>query len=77
MISRMIRATARSRLSAGILAMPDEITFPARSGDEDEALTDGDRFDRDLIDAMTTAVQDEGSASAVVPLTVRAAGEWV
>lgn len=76
-ISRMIRATARSRLSAGILAMPDEITFPARSGDEDEALTDGDRFDRDLIDAMTTAVQDEGSASAVVPLTVRAAGEWV
>lgn len=65
------RATARSRLSAGLLLVPSEITFgsptPSRGAEEED-----DPFLADLMEAMTTPIQDEGDASAVVPTVIRA-----
>ncbi|MGH9095136.1 MAG: hypothetical protein ACRDXE_08240, partial [Acidimicrobiales bacterium] len=77
LLSREIRATAKSRLSNGILLIPSELSFgpidPTRdSGDGEE--TD-DPFDDELAKAMITPIQEEGSAAAVVPLVIRGPAE--
>lgn len=82
LLNRTFRATARSRLNAGALYLPDglsvsagpesdyqfeddiDITAPTPEEEEDE-------FEEQLIDAMTTPISDESSASAVVPLIIR------
>jgi hypothetical protein len=71
--------TGNSRLSNGLLLVPDELTFgpvdPTRdSGDGGETQ---DTFLADLQEAMILPVQNEGSASAVVPLTVRGPAEYL
>ena len=77
LLSRAVRATTKSRLSNGILLVPSELSFgpvdPTRdSGDGEE--TD-DPFDAELAESMTTPIQEEGSASAVVPMVIRGPGE--
>ena len=79
LLSREVRATSKSRLSNGILLIPSELSFgpidPTRdSGDGEE--TD-DPFDAELQEAMITPIQEEGSASAVVPLTLRGPAEFL
>lgn len=82
LLNRTFRATARSRLNAGALYLPDglsvaagpesdyqfedevDITAPTPEEEEDE-------FEEQLVDAMTTPISDESSASAVVPLIIR------
>lgn len=89
LLNRTVRATARSRLNAGLLYLPDGLTVrseatpypddlddtpgadPSASGTGD----DDDEFEQELIDAMTTPIQDEDSAAAVVPLIVRGPAE--
>jgi hypothetical protein len=82
LLNRTFRATARSRLNAGALYLPDglsvsagpesdyqfedEIDITAPTPEEEE-----DEFEEQLIDAMTTPISDESSASAVVPLIIR------
>jgi len=86
LLNRTFRATARSRLNAGALYLPDglsvsagpendyqfedeiDITNPTPEEEEDE-------FEEQLIDAMTTPISDESSASAVVPLIIRGPAE--
>lgn len=71
-----IRAIARSRLSAGLLMIPEEITFASSNPSRGEdAGSDEDPFLRDLMDAMLLPIQDEGDASAIVPIVVRGKGE--
>lgn len=89
LLSRTARATARSRLNAGALFVPDGLSVAAdtdgpmdipgvdeETGDplqfEDD---DTDQFEEELIDAMTTPIQDEASAAAVVPLIIRGPSE--
>lgn len=70
-LTRSIRATARSRIAnRGILLVPEGIgPKPLEvAGDEN---ADEDPFLRDLIEAATTAIVDESSASAVAPIVVR------
>ena len=83
LLNRTFRATARSRLNAGALYLPDGLSVAATPDPNypyDEA--DGiyaeptpeelaDEFEDQLIDAMTTPIRDEDSASAVVPLIIR------
>lgn len=71
------RAIARSRLSAGLLLIPSEITFgsPTPSRGEQSGQADEDPFLADLMESMTTPIQDEGDASAVVPTVIRATSE--
>ena len=72
-LDRAARATSRSRLSAGALLMPDEISFgptnaPDGTGDGNARK---DTFLEDLMAALVTPIQEEGAASAVVPLIIR------
>lgn len=79
LLGRSARATAKSRLNAGLLFMPDELSNISQSDgnftdDPDVAeLADdmSDNFEEEMMDAMTTPIADESSASAVVPLIVR------
>ncbi len=86
LLNRTFRATARSRLNAGAMYLPDglsvssapesdyqfedevDITAPTPEEEEDE-------FEEQLVDAMTTPISDEASASAVVPLIIRGPAE--
>lgn len=86
LLNRTFRATARSRLNAGAMYLPDglsvsagpesdyqfddEVDITAQTPEEQE-----DDFETQLIDAMTTPISDESSASAVVPLIIRGPAE--
>lgn len=87
LLNRSMRATTRSRLNAGMLFVPDELAVSASvdglarpevdAADITEIADDGgDDFEEELIDAMTTPIADESSASAVVPLLVRGPSEF-
>ena len=83
LLNRTFRATARSRLNAGALYLPDGLSVAAtpdpdypydENGDYNETFTPeeaADDFEDQLIDAMTTPIKDEDSASAIVPLIIR------
>lgn len=74
LLGRTSRASAKSRLSSGMLFMPDGLSNATQSDSDDEEAVDAeepDSFEEELIDAMVTPIADEGSASAVVPLVVR------
>jgi len=87
LLNRTFRATARSRLNAGALYLPDGLSVAAGPDpdypyDEDGEFNEqyspeeaADDFEDQLIDAMTTPIKDEDSASAVVPLIIRGPGE--
>ena len=86
LLNRTFRATARSRLNAGALYLPDGLSVAAQGdvdiydddSDLDPALVAAeaeDDFEEQLIDAMTTPIRDEESASAVVPLIIRGPAE--
>lgn len=86
LLNRTFRATARSRLNAGALYLPDGLSTAA-GGDPDANEYDeegvllvtedesADDFEEQLIDAMTTPIRDEDSAAAVVPLLIRGPAE--
>lgn len=87
LLNRTFRATARSRLNAGALYIPDGLAVSAGAApdypySDDSDLDPGmlaeeqqDDFEEQLIDAMTTPIKDEDSASAVVPLIIRGPAE--
>lgn len=86
LLNRTFRATARSRLNAGALYLPDGLSVAAQGDvdiyDDDTDLNPTitsaemeDDFEEQLIDAMTTPIRDEESASAVVPLIIRGPAE--
>lgn len=87
LLNRTFRATARSRLNAGALYLPDGLSVAASPDpnypyDDESDLEPGftpeeaaDEFEDQLIDAMTTPIRDEDSASAVVPLIIRGPAE--
>ncbi|MGL4998064.1 MAG: hypothetical protein ACRC5T_03775 [Cetobacterium sp.] len=86
LLNRTFRATARSRLNAGAMYLPDGLSVAAQpeSGAQFEDEIDitapteqeeEDYFETQLVDAMTTPISDEASASAVVPLIIRGPAE--
>jgi hypothetical protein len=87
LLNRTFRATARSRLNAGALYLPDGLSVAAQADpdypyDSEDGIGAGftaeeaeDEFEEQLIDAMTTPIRDEESASAVVPLIIRGPAE--
>ncbi len=87
LLNRTFRATARSRLNAGALYLPDGLSVAAspdpdypydEEGNYNETFNPeeaADEFEDQLIDAMTTPIKDEDSASAVVPLIIRGPAE--
>jgi hypothetical protein len=87
LLNKTFRATARSRLNAGALYLPDGLAVSANPAPDYPYADDTDinpdllsqeaedDFEEQLIDAMTTPIKDEDSASAVVPLIIRGPAE--
>lgn len=78
LLSRSVRAVATSRLAgAGILKVPDELSFVAPSQDGGEPTDQGadDPLLETLLLNMTTPIQDPDSAAAVVPMMVKGPAE--
>lgn len=74
LVNRHITAQYLSRLaSAGLLILPDEVTFPVREEFADAA----DPFMEEWIEVAAEAIRTPGTASAVVPIPVRVPGEYV
>lgn len=72
LLSKTFKATARSRLNAGMLYLPDGLSVSSREPNVDADDTDeDDDFENELMQAMTTPITEEDSAAAVVPLLVR------
>lgn len=74
LVNRHILAQYLSRLaSAGLLVLPDEVTFPAREEFADEP----DPFVAEFIEIAAEAIRTPGTAASVVPIPVRVPGEYV
>jgi hypothetical protein len=81
LLNKDARATIKSRLNAGILLLPDDLSNISQMdgvtieegqlGAGEEDTDDMDSFEEELQAAMLTPISDEGSASAVVPLIIR------
>jgi hypothetical protein len=75
-LRRGIRASGRSRLSgAGVFVMPSEMEIKRPNDDNDDP--EADDFVGDLMDAMATAIADEGTASADIPIFLQGPGEFL
>lgn len=79
---RQFRAGLRSRLFAGLLLLSNDFRVGTGSPDESTANAgDGEATDdpilQDILMALSTGIQDEGSASAVVPNTLYGSTEAV
>lgn len=74
LVNRKIQAQYMSRLaSAGVLLMPNEVSFPVRQ----EFQEDEDPFVREWIETAREAIQNPGTASAVVPIPMRVPAEYI
>lgn len=76
-----VMATIDSRLAgAGILMLPQELSFPREQLGEDAddiPEDDGDAFMQLLIKSMITPLQNRESAASVVPILVQAPAEFL
>jgi hypothetical protein len=76
-LSEVVDSIAKSRLSSGMLFIPEEMSFGPIS--ETEAPNDSDDFDEfigTLVEHMSAPVRDRTSAAGLVPLVVRGAAEF-
>lgn len=74
LVNRHIQAQYLSRLaSAGLLVIPDEVTFPTR----EEFADAPDPFMAEWIEIAAEAISKPGTASAVVPIPMKIPGEYV
>lgn len=74
LVNRHITAQYLSRLaSAGVLILPDEITFPVR----EEFADQEDPFMSEWIEIAATAIKKPGTASSVVPIPLRVPAEFI
>ena len=81
--ARMLRSSIRSRFaSAGILLMPDSISFdgstsPTTVATDPDLPSDADPFYEAFTQAITASIADEGDAAAAVPILVKANAEAI
>jgi hypothetical protein len=89
-LQRLVRSATRSRLNNGLLFLPDGLLTTRMSmalqglGEDGQPLTEeelaamandpGNQLVADILQAIVTAVSDEGDASAVAPLMVTGEG---
>jgi hypothetical protein len=79
-LERGVRAAGRSRLSAGVLFVPAEATLKPMDGQEQSFNGNGakvDPFLNAMMTALITPIQEEGSASAVVPALIKMKAELI
>jgi len=72
LISRLIRASVKSSLSAGLLYVPDELRFQKSSDPAgDNTDPDTDPFEEELELSLTEPIGETDSPSEVMPLLIR------
>lgn len=79
LLARLIRASARSRLNAGLLYVADELRFqkPGQQPDvNDTPQPDIDPFEEELTLALTEPVGETDSPSEIVPLIIRGPAQF-
>lgn len=78
-LSKMIRSTGRSRLSAGMLLVPNDANVKSinPNGNRNGRTPDVSPLLADLIETMITPIQDEGTAAAIVPLLMEMKGDLI
>jgi hypothetical protein len=76
LLSRVTRASARSRLGAGLIFVPDSVTV-ASAPQADGTINPNPTgtFLNDFMDSILTPISDEGSAAGVVPMLVTGPAE--
>lgn len=78
LLGRDVRATARSRLANnGVLFLPESLTVIAQAPGGDGGNAQLDPFMAEFTAAATSALSNEGSASAVVPIMARGPAEAI
>jgi hypothetical protein len=78
LLTRAARATARSRLNAGAIYLPDGLSAAASAAPDGGGAAQGeerDEFEDEFLDALVTPIADDEAASAVVPLIIRGPAE--
>lgn len=74
LVNRHIISQYLSRLaSAGIIVLPEEVTFPTR----EEFADAPDPLVAEWIETAKEAIATPGTAAAVIPIPMRMAGEWI
>lgn len=74
LISRHMQSQYLSRLaSAGILLIPDEVSFPVRPEFEDAP----DPFVREWIETASQSIKTPGTAAGVIPIPMRVPSEYI
>lgn len=78
LLTQVVDAIAKSRLSAGILFVPDEMSFGSYDETEDDSdeTDEIDPFTMELIEQLTAPVEDRTSAASLVPLIMRGPAEY-
>jgi hypothetical protein len=83
-LTKHVAAQIDSRLAgAGMLLLPSEISFSAAPTEGEEGTTTtndesgADKIVRELMQTMAKAIQNRGDASAMVPIVLQVAGEFV
>lgn len=72
LLGRAARASAKSRLNAGILFIPDGISASKEAdSDDDDIETEIDSIEEELIEALMEPIDDDMSAASVVPTIFR------
>ena len=74
-LTQAVLARAKSRLSAGVLVIPDQLSFPTDQavGEEDAAE---DEWLAEINEHFIAGIENPGSASAVAPYLMRIDGQW-
>lgn len=76
LLDQLKETMIKGRLAAGVLLVPEEVTFPA-DDDSVEDVGDADRFLEMLIEHLSAPVEDRRSASSLSPLVVRVPGDLI
>ncbi len=79
LLNEQIGAVAMSRLSAGILLVPSELSFakPATEDPDTGANISGDPFMDEIIQIMVEPITDSNSAARVAPAVVRGPKDYL
>jgi len=78
LLSQVVDAIAKTRLPAGILFVPDEMSFGSYDETEDDSdeTDDIDPLTQELTEQLTAVVENRASAASLVPLIMRGPAEF-
>lgn len=71
--SQVVEATSRSRVAAGLLFVPEELSFAGEDATDEEEM---DALTEELLRHLSAPITDRTSAAAYVPLVIRGKAEY-